>query len=188
MRYTKYLKYMTSNSGEYFSYEREGIKWENTSIYSPICYISNVRKYEPKYTKDTLYNNVTSSIIDDDEDEVGITIFLKPKKHNSLHCTTLPKHYSDTAFVDADKTYNVTNSPSYKLRWFKRYSVNNSCEMCGEDEACCLVHYKDPSHKSSDIKTLISDTITYLPKVIEEINKCIIVCLNCHRKIHSKIF
>lgn len=55
------------------------------------------------------------------------------------------------------------------------------CVFCGEKDTCCLDfhHLKDKeftiSHKE-DIS---------LNKLLEEISKCIVVCANCHRKIHA---
>lgn len=58
------------------------------------------------------------------------------------------------------------------------------CEICGEDEECCLElhHIKDKQYS-------ISQAVKKLPTrlFIKELNKCICVCANCHKKIHKGI-
>lgn len=57
------------------------------------------------------------------------------------------------------------------------------CFNCGENEACCLdFHHINPEDKIRNV----SDWIRRKSKkrIIEEINKCIIVCSNCHRRLH----
>ena len=61
-------------------------------------------------------------------------------------------------------------------------SVKSSgCCMCGEKDVACLDfhHLRD---KSAEIAKLIeNDNLTQI-KI--EINKCIVLCANCHRKLH----
>ena len=58
------------------------------------------------------------------------------------------------------------------------------CEICGYNNcnSSLSFHHPDPSKKDSSIKT--SGTYN-LSKVIEEIEKCHLVCANCHGEIHS---
>lgn len=61
-----------------------------------------------------------------------------------------------------------------------------SCVVCNEDESACLdFHHKDPSKKDRDINQLLG---RYgWEKILKEIEKCVCVCSNCHRKIHAKV-
>ena len=58
------------------------------------------------------------------------------------------------------------------------------CEICGYDK--CLgaldFHHLDPSQKDFTISN--SNIYKNLDKLKEEVNKCILVCANCHREIH----
>ncbi len=57
-----------------------------------------------------------------------------------------------------------------------------SCCICGEKEGCCL----DFHHINDDKLESVSNFVRKKsPQAIfDEINKCVVVCANCHRKIH----
>jgi predicted DNA-binding protein YlxM (UPF0122 family) len=59
-----------------------------------------------------------------------------------------------------------------------------SCCICGEKEGCCL----DFHHINDDKLDSVSEFVQKKsPQAIfDEINKCVVVCANCHRKIHIK--
>ena len=58
------------------------------------------------------------------------------------------------------------------------------CQICKESDPCCLdFHHVDPSKKDLAIAKLVSHKSKV--KMLEEIKKCIVVCANCHRKIHA---
>lgn len=64
--------------------------------------------------------------------------------------------------------------------------TKSGCKFCPEKEAVCLdFHHLNPKEKTDNISNLIRKKS--LPKVLVEIEKCIIVCANCHRKLHEGI-
>lgn len=61
---------------------------------------------------------------------------------------------------------------------------NKSCQKCGESRGCCLdFHHIDPNIKIETIARMTSNCYT-LEKTLEEIEKCIVLCSNCHREFH----
>lgn len=58
------------------------------------------------------------------------------------------------------------------------------CHICGEPEYCCL-----ELHHVRNKQYNISQAVKKLPNelFIKELDKCICVCSNCHRKIHNNI-
>lgn len=67
-----------------------------------------------------------------------------------------------------------------KLTEFKRKC---GCRYCSEVEPVCLeFHHLDPSQKDFTISTNTHRTWKYIQ---EEVLKCIVVCSNCHKKIHA---
>jgi len=63
------------------------------------------------------------------------------------------------------------------------YKKSHHCK-CGESRFYCLdFHHKDPSTKDRCIKTMSQAPVSF-KKLKEEIGKCIIVCSNCHKKLH----
>ena len=56
------------------------------------------------------------------------------------------------------------------------------CCVCGEKEPCCLDFHHSNDDKEGDVSQL---TNSGRSRVFKEIEKCCIVCSNCHRKIHN---
>ena len=64
---------------------------------------------------------------------------------------------------------------------------NSKCCRCGEDHPACLdFHHKDSSKKIIEVSKAVRNGWS-LDKIKREIKKCIILCANCHRKLHYKI-
>ena len=66
--------------------------------------------------------------------------------------------------------------------------IRTHCVFCAETELCCLVfHHLDPKTKNK--KLTRGRQMSNLPwdEFIAEIGKCIVVCRNCHAKIHEGI-
>lgn len=59
------------------------------------------------------------------------------------------------------------------------------CEMCGYNKCIAALefHHKDPSEK--DFSVSHDGCTRGLEKCKKEVDKCILVCANCHREIHS---
>ena len=93
------------------------------------------------------------------------------------------------------KVYDIMTNPNNYLKQQERAltrkleiieSKGGKCERCGYDEniAALEFHHLDPSKKSfqMDSRHLSNTTIE---KLLEEADKCILVCANCHREIHN---
>jgi predicted HNH restriction endonuclease len=69
-----------------------------------------------------------------------------------------------------------------KGEWLK-YKGTLKCTVCGFNHVAALdFHHEDPSQKEHDINRLISDG--RFKKAYEEIQKCVVLCANCHRIHH----
>lgn len=73
-----------------------------------------------------------------------------------------------------------------KIRhYIDSYKKSRQCEICGEGRAVCLdFHHRDRGRKKYAIGRMAHDCGS-MPKVKEEISKCMIVCANCHRVLHA---
>lgn len=60
-----------------------------------------------------------------------------------------------------------------------------SCEICGYNKyvGALEFHHKDPTQKDFGIGD--KGYTRSWEKIKEELNKCMILCANCHREIHS---
>lgn len=60
------------------------------------------------------------------------------------------------------------------------------CSECGENRSACLdFHHIDRSTKSYTIAHMITRKFSW-EKILEEIDKCIVLCANCHRVLHAE--
>lgn len=63
------------------------------------------------------------------------------------------------------------------------YKRDCGCRICAENEPCCLdFHHINGKEKDFTLATLRSYSEETMMK---EINKCAILCSNCHRKLHA---
>lgn len=92
------------------------------------------------------------------------------------------------------KTCKVCKPPKpYKraaapLAWIvdRLIANSNGCAFCPERTRCCMCfHHKDPTTKSDTISKLVNQKV--VTKLLVELRKCILVCHNCHHKIHEDI-
>lgn len=68
----------------------------------------------------------------------------------------------------------------------RRWKESLSCTLCAEREPCCLeLHHIDDNEK--DFNLSYAWMSFGLPKFIDEVNKCIVLCSNCHKKIHKGV-
>jgi hypothetical protein len=65
----------------------------------------------------------------------------------------------------------------------QRYKRMCKCRVCREDEPIALdLHHLDPSTKEDNPSRLYGYSFK---KLKEEVRKCIVLCANCHRKVHA---
>ena len=99
-------------------------------------------------------------------------------------CKVCLKEYMNNHYASNKKTYldNVKTRQKEIYNWFYDYKQTLKCEKCGENHPGCLdFHHLDPNNKDFNI----SDGGKMSKKrILNEVNKCIVLCSNCHRKLH----
>lgn len=60
----------------------------------------------------------------------------------------------------------------------------SKCHTSGLDIACYDFHHLDPSKKDFNLSALNGAKISW-SVVKKELDKCVLVCANCHREKHS---
>jgi hypothetical protein len=69
---------------------------------------------------------------------------------------------------------------------FQEWKAQQFCKVCGENNSVCLdFHHLDPTQKEYTIGSL-SSKIKF-EKLLLEIDKCVVLCANCHRKVHANL-
>lgn len=72
-----------------------------------------------------------------------------------------------------------------KIRiWFMRYKSTLSCVDCGANHPAVLqFHHRDRAEKSFAIADVVRKASS-MKQITNEIEKCDVVCVNCHAKRH----
>jgi hypothetical protein len=71
------------------------------------------------------------------------------------------------------------------LEQYKDFMSDKTCLHCGYSDTRSLVwHHVDPSNKKNGVIQLIGRLHSW-NTIIEEINKCICLCHNCHNILHN---
>lgn len=81
-------------------------------------------------------------------------------------------YYSDKKKVRVDDVRNL----------IKDIKAKSKCARCPEDDAACLDFHHE-GNKDFNIGEAIVNGYS-IGRVKEKIDKCIILCSNCHRKLH----
>ena len=100
----------------------------------------------------------------------------KQRAHNVIY---QKKHY------ESNKQYYIDKSSDRKKglrKWLDEYKKQRKCHFCQESEICCLDfhHLKD---KEMAVSTGVARGWS-MKKIVLEIEKCVVLCANCHRKLH----
>lgn len=67
---------------------------------------------------------------------------------------------------------------------FQEFKSGVKCVVCDEDDNCCIdFHHVDPATKTFAVSSKVRDVA--FSTLMDEINKCIPVCKNCHAKFHA---
>lgn len=68
--------------------------------------------------------------------------------------------------------------------WLVSYRKTLQCKICGEDDIACLdFHHTNPSVKDMSIGSVAANGWGK-ERILKEIEKCDVLCSNCHRKLH----
>ncbi len=69
-------------------------------------------------------------------------------------------------------------------KYIEKHKLKNPCP-CGEIEPCCLSYHHFEGEKEGNISDMVNRGYG-LKRIQKEIDKCKLMCLNCHAKLHKK--
>lgn len=98
------------------------------------------------------------------------------------------QYYADNQ--DQHKLYIRTRSKKLRLAlrlWIEELKAQEGCKVCGEADPACL----DFHHPNKDKVMSVGDALGRKfgkAKILKEIAKCVVLCSNCHRKLHRGRF
>ena len=72
-----------------------------------------------------------------------------------------------------------------KIKYVNNFKRARTCVICGEASSCCLeFHHLDKRNKLFTISSAICNIKINMKSLKAEIRKCVIICSNCHKKLH----
>lgn len=78
----------------------------------------------------------------------------------------------------------VKESYQRRKQFVSNYKSEQGCSKCGDKRSYVLdFHHRDPEEKNDTIARLTSNS-SKLTKIKEEMEKCEVLCANCHREFH----
>jgi len=103
------------------------------------------------------------------------------QKHNPPKKNRIKKSAEEIKCIN--KIYRKTRIKKC-TEYIQSIKNNSKCSNCPENDPSCLVfHHVNESEKEYDISRMKKMSIKSVQK---EIDKCIILCSNCHMKLHAK--
>lgn len=72
------------------------------------------------------------------------------------------------------------------LKFLRKYKQRSGCRLCGENSSPDVLdfHHIDPGVKKMSITSMAR--MRGMLSILEEIEKCVVLCSNCHRKMHAE--
>lgn len=97
------------------------------------------------------------------------------RKYQAKHYRNNRKYYIDRSRLRRQLMLEV----------FDQFKQTLKCRLCPEDDHWTFdMHHLDPSTKDRSIGDMIAFGWSW-PRIIVEIQKCVCLCANCHRKVHK---
>jgi hypothetical protein len=85
-----------------------------------------------------------------------------------------------------DRIQRANENRARHLQWFRNYKKDLECEECGEDHPATLhFHHLDSEEKEMAVGEMPHRGYSK-ERIKEEMEKCRVLCANCHIKEHSK--
>jgi hypothetical protein len=128
------------------------------------------------------------------KDETEFNFKYKERGIRSSKCRPCQNAYSKQHYMDNKQVYIKRAAVRNKLHpesqyskqfiEYKKYKDTLSCEACGESDNDVLhFHHPDPSAKEGNVSNMVRNGQS-MESIKSEISKCMVVCANCHAKIH----
>ena len=112
------------------------------------------------------------------------------RRTNCLDCVPSRNTYSSEEERIISRRKQLVNNVKRRRSKIKEMSIEykgNKCQICGYDKCSSALefHHLDASKKDFSIGE--KGYTRSWEKVKQELDKCIMVCANCHREIHSEL-
>lgn len=104
------------------------------------------------------------------------------------YCKTCQSEYRK-AYYQENSEKQIGQAIQYKksfIEWFNSLKATLCCKNCGEPRFWILdFHHRDPAEKDTEVSALLK--MGNKKKILSEIEKCDVLCANCHRDLHYQL-
>ncbi len=122
------------------------------------------------------------------EREVSFFNTNKRKRGYQSWCKECIKEYDKERFqLNKEKRRIQRNERRSLIRkWFAEYKENLKCKECGFSHPASLdFHHRDLKTKTKNVSDMVRNHS--IESIKKEIEKCDVLCANCHRILHYDI-
>ena len=119
------------------------------------------------------------------QDEFGVSSRTRDKRNS--WCKSCVRERGKQWYVDnLEKSKRKSSINNRERReWMNDVKNKYACVKCNENHISCLdFHHIDPSQKSFGVANSVNQYKLSKDIILEEIEKCVVLCSNCHRKFH----
>lgn len=104
----------------------------------------------------------------------------------SCHSEYIKKHYINNKASYIQRATNRTEvARKVMTERVKEYKSLQGCLLCDETDGVALdFHHIESDNKESTISRMVKDGRSW-ESILKEASKCVILCANCHRKVHA---
>lgn len=133
------------------------------------------------------FGNHNTTKLHEPKSESGFRYCPKCKNDVSIECFYQRRGKPNSSTYCKPCTNTQTLSRQIKFKQFCVDYKGGSCELCGYNKCLSALefHHKDPAKKDFEISK--SRLKKMDDETIKELDKCNLVCANCHREIHYQI-
>lgn len=107
--------------------------------------------------------------------------YKDPEKHRDTQREYQKAHYRRKKGYYKDKSKDRVRRIRSEII---NYKVLRGCSTCNETHPSCLeFHHRDPNEKEFEVNQALKKGWNF-ERMLPELEKCDVLCANCHRKIH----
>ena len=100
------------------------------------------------------------------------------KRYKREHYLKNKDKYKERAKV-SNEIYRERNR-----KFVNDYKLKHGCSICGYNKCASAIDFHHESDKVESVARLVNFSCS-TKRILEEIDRCIVVCATCHREIHD---
>ena len=121
------------------------------------------------------------------KEELDVSCFKSNKRRKDglqsqcieCQCEYRRQHYLKNRQKYIDKAHRIKQA---RIAWWKEYKKTLKCSECGEDHPACIDFHHTNDNKEGNVSKMVHEASK--ERLLKEIEKCEVICANCHRKRH----